>query len=101
MPWRILLSLNGRGNEPNARIDAPNLRTTVIARAEGPWQSRRLTRRIIALQGEPPHGLPRRFAPRNDGVERGRSDGEERGCNGGTNRKREAAQTLVVARREA
>jgi hypothetical protein len=30
---------NGRGNEPNARNNAPNPQTSVIARAEGPWQS--------------------------------------------------------------
>jgi hypothetical protein len=39
LPWRILLLLNGRDNEPSARDNAPNLPPPVIARAEGPWQS--------------------------------------------------------------
>ncbi|MDR2113484.1 MAG: hypothetical protein LBQ62_10370 [Candidatus Accumulibacter sp.] len=38
LPWRIPLLSNGRGNEPNARDNAPNPQPPVIARAEGPWQ---------------------------------------------------------------
>jgi hypothetical protein len=37
--WRIPLLSNGRDNEPNARHNAPNPQTSVIARAEGPRQS--------------------------------------------------------------
>jgi hypothetical protein len=33
------LLLNGRDNEPSARDNAPNPQTSVMARAEGPWQS--------------------------------------------------------------
>jgi hypothetical protein len=36
LPWRILLLLNGRDNEPNARHNAPNLQPPVIARAVRP-----------------------------------------------------------------
>jgi hypothetical protein len=60
---------NERGNEPSARNNAPNPQTSVIARTVRPVAIQMDVEDALSFQEtRPPLGLPRRCAPRNDGV---------------------------------